>query len=107
MRIEIRLCKTLAQSRRGGGAFALSLPEGTTLDQALRRLGLGRRRLVAVLCNGESVLAKDGQLDGARALIDGDHLVLSAEETETTDTRGRLRRLGGLLTPRRLHSRRA
>ncbi len=80
MRIEIRLCSSLAQTHPAGAAFALTLPARATLTEALRRMGLRAHRLNIVLCNGESAMKADGQLDGARPLREGDHLVVASND---------------------------
>lgn len=108
MRIEIRLCNTLAQCRRGGGSFSLMLPEGATVDDALKRMSLRQSRLAAVLCNGETVMCGAGEPSGSRRLREGDHLVISAHDPSAMSMRPCLgltaliagwRRISSLLSP--------
>ncbi len=108
MRIEVRLCNILAQCRRGGADFALTLPNNATLGDALRRISLRHGRLAAVLCNGQSMMAEQGHINDSHRLQEGDHLVISAFDPSAVTTRrflpwaalGHLcRRVSALLSP--------
>jgi len=102
VRIEVRFCDELAQARRGGCAFSLSLHDGATVTDALAHLGVPREGLRALLCNGES-LVEAGEAIVDRPMRDGDHLVVSAKPGDQggslTAIVAALRRLSALLNP--------
>ncbi len=80
VRIEVRLFNSLARHRPGGGAgFALELPAGSVLGDAIRRLGLGPEAVYLALVNGRDAtpgpVGRGPNLE--HALEDGDVLALS------------------------------
>lgn len=98
MRIEVRLCETLARSRRRlGPALALTLRDGATVADALARLRLPHAGFRVALCNGADLLAA-GAIDSSRRLADGDHLVLAAASDSPVRLPSFLARLSGLLS---------
>lgn len=97
MRIEIRLCHTLAQGRPG--AFALTLPDGATVADALARMRLDPAALSLLLCNGAALTGGDDSYL-ARPLRDGDHLAASGSDRRAAaPLSGMLRRFSALLSP--------
>lgn len=104
MRIEIRLCSSLARIHPSGAAFSVTLPAQATIADALLRIGLQPDRLSMVLCNGESAVDSDGDVDGSRALREGDHLVVASDDPAahralTFARFNPLRHLNALLSP--------
>lgn len=103
MRIEVRLCETLGRRHRQGRVFALLLKDGATVGNALERLKLRPIGYRLALCNGRSLLADSGAIDGSRRLADGDHLVLGAASEASHAFRLPLhsfvQRLSSLLSP--------
>lgn len=101
MRIEVRLCETLG--RRRGCAFSVTVRDGATVGDALVRLRLRSDGYRLALINGRNLLSESGNLDGARPLADGDHLVLGAaaeaERSFRQPFHAFMQRLSSLLSP--------
>ncbi len=72
MEIEIRLFNSL----RRYGPRRLELPEGSRVQEAVRRLAIPRSEIHVVLLNGRTI-GDNRSLEGERSLQDGDVLALS------------------------------
>lgn len=101
MRIEVRLCESLARGHRQGRAFSVALKSGATVGDALTRLKLSQAGFRLALCNGANLLTEDGVIDAGRQLADGDHLVLgaAADWAGAIPLRSFVERLSSLLSP--------
>lgn len=103
MRIEVRLCESLARCHPQGRAFAIALKDGASVGDVVSRLRLSRVAFRLALCNGVPLLDGEGRLNGLRRLDDGDHLVFGASPDSGPSPCFALRtfaqRLSGLLNP--------
>lgn len=108
MRIEVRLCESLARCHPQGRAFAITLKDGATVGDVVGRLRLSRVAFRLALCNGVPLLDAEGQMNGVRRLADGDHLVFGAACDSAVAPRFAMwhfaQRLSSLLNPMALTS---
>ncbi|NIM28195.1 MAG: hypothetical protein GTO67_12610 [Gammaproteobacteria bacterium] len=80
IRLEVRLFNSLARYAENGNPLPLTLPEGSTIGDALRHLAVPEGEIFLLTLNGHNVMRGFGPGSGIeteRALREGDVLSFS------------------------------